>query len=373
MAVPAGSREPDVVRAGMPLLAAGIVVVAAFSDPSGWWQVALLVPAAAVMALWARWPRLHPLALTVGVLVPVVIAQLPGALEPAMFLISLLAVAVAGWGDSIALAVGAGVAAAASPVLIAALQPPDNRLSASIWVGGVAVPWAIGLLVRRQERLTEQLRSARLELAERAVADERRRIARDVHDLVGHGLAAMLLQVTSARHVLRRDPDGADEALASAEQAGRRSMSELRWTVALLRSDDERAGAALPAPERIGDLVDAARAGGLDVRYRTSGDLARLGPAVGVALYRIAQESLSNAARHAPHARTEVHSRVEDAAAALDVETVGPLVGSTEQPGFGVVGMRERAEAVGGSLHAGTTPDGWSVRCRIPLEPAAAR
>jgi len=303
MAAEAGHLEPDVVRAGFPLLAAGIVVVAAVRDRSGWVHATLLLPAVAVFAVWARRPLLSTWVLTVGGLVPVVVAQLPGQLEPATFLVSLLAVAVSGWGDSLMVAVTAGGIAAATPVLIAALQAPEDSISPAIWVGGVAVPWAIGFLVRRQEQLSEQLRAARQELAERAVDEERRRIARDVHDLVGHGLAVMLLQVTSARHVLRRDPDEADEALASAEQAGRNSMSELRRTVAWLRSRDEGAAAALPVAGRIGDLVDAARAGGLDVSYRASGDLARLDGAVGVALYGIAQESLSNAARHAPHGR----------------------------------------------------------------------
>ena len=121
----------------------------------------------------------------------------------------------------------------------------------------------------------------------------------------GGGLAAMLLQVTSARHVLRRDPDSADEALASAEAAGRRSMQELRDTVTLLRSPGEgMAPGPLPDISQLAELVGEARHGGLRVEYQTSGDLTGIPPAVGLALYRIAQEALHNAARHAPRAST---------------------------------------------------------------------
>ena len=133
--------------------------------------------------------------------------------------------------------------------------------------------------------------------------EERRRIARDVHDFVGHGLAAVMLQLTSARHVLRRDPDAAEEALRSAEEVGRRSMAELRRTVALLRSDDDGAiGPPVPTALEIPALIDDARARGLAVELQVRGDLAQISPGVGVALYRFGQEALANAARHAPGA-----------------------------------------------------------------------
>ena len=122
-----------------------------------------------------------------------------------------------------------------------------------------------------------------------------------------------MLQITSARHVLHRDPAAAEEALRSAEDVGRRSMQELRRTVALLRSDDEAAAAPpLPSAGEIPALVDDARAGGLAVQLRTRGDLSRIAPSVGVALYRIAQEALANAAQHAPHARTVLEMEVAD-------------------------------------------------------------
>ena len=111
------------------------------------------------------------------------------------------------------------LALVASPAVIVALQPSGNRIAWGIWVIGIAFSAVIGRGMYRQERLSDELEAARLQLAVQAQAEERRRIARDVHDLVGHGLAAVLMQVTSARHVLRRDTDAAEEALAAAEAA----------------------------------------------------------------------------------------------------------------------------------------------------------
>jgi signal transduction histidine kinase len=151
-------------------------------------------------------------------------------------------------------------------------------------------------------------------------------------------------------------------------------MRELRRTVAVLRSDDEDGAVAPPVAtaEEIPALVEAARAGDLGVELRVAGDLAQLEPSVGMALYRIAQEVLANAARHAPHARTALEIEVGDEQAVLVADTVGPVtpaspVADRERRSYGVVGMRERAAALGGELTAGPTVEGWRVSCRLPL------
>lgn len=288
----------DVVRRGVPVVALVITALAALADPAGWISLALLAGAACVFLLWALLPALPTLALTAGVLVLVMVAQLSGHLEPGMFLVSLLAGVVARWERSWWLVGIACVAAIASPAVLAALQPADARLAWTLWMIGVAFPAVIGLAVRRQEHLRAQLEAARRELDRRGVLEERRRIARDMHDLVGHGLGAVLVQLTSARHVLRRDPDAADEALASAEDVGRRSMAELRRTVGLLRStNDAPAADSLPELADLAELVDATRRDGMTVEYHLAGDPRTVDAAVALALYRIAQESLLNAAR----------------------------------------------------------------------------
>src|SRR5690606_8986239 len=146
-----------------------------------------------------------------------------------------------------------------APVVAFALLPPDEHFGALSWVLGVGFAVVSGRLVRRQLELGERLQQAHRELAAVAVAEERRRIARDVHDLVGHGLAAVLLHLTGARHVLRRDPDAAEAALAEAETAGRRSMAELRSVMALLRAaDDSGTDAPVPGLADITRLTDGA-------------------------------------------------------------------------------------------------------------------
>jgi signal transduction histidine kinase len=360
------------VRALIPAFALGVAVVAAITDPprSDADLVLCAVPIAA-FAAWTRLPRLPLTTLALAVIVPVVAAQRDGVLEPLLFDVSMLSFVIARWAASLGEAAALGVLAALAPVAASIVQQP-SEVTVGIWILGIAFPWAIGRASARQAQLAEQLEATRSELAEQAVEAERRRIARDVHDFVGHGLAAVMLQVTSARHVLHRDPEAAEEALRSAEDVGRRSMRELRRTVALLRSEDDGAvPPPLPRAEEIGALVHDARAGGLAVELRADGELSRIPPGIGVALYRIAQEALANAARHAPAATTVLRVDVAGGWASLVAETTGPTItgaGDPDRPRYGLIGMRERASALGGELTAGPTPEGWRVSCRLPLE-----
>jgi signal transduction histidine kinase len=364
--------QGEPVHALIPAFALAVAIVAAVTDPPQMdADLALCAVPVGAFVAWSCVPRLPLAALTLAVIVPVVAAQRTGQLEPLLFEVSMLGFVVARWASSLAEAAMLGVLAVLAPVAGSVLQSPSET-SVGIWILGIVFPWSVGRAAARQDELTRQLAATRDELAERAVEAERRRIARDVHDFVGHGLAAVMLQVTSARHVLHRDPAAAEEALRSAEEVGRRSMGELRRTVALLRSEDE-AGVAPPPPSavEIGALVKDARDGGLAVELRARGELSRITPGVGVALYRIAQEALANAARHAPTATTVVGVEVGDGWASLVADTNGPTVGGPaepERPRYGLIGMRERATALGGELSAGPTPGGWRVSCRLPLE-----
>jgi signal transduction histidine kinase len=364
--------QTDQMRPLIPVFGLVVAIVAVVTDPSSAADLPLAALAAGAFVVWSYVPGVPLPVLSLAVIVPVVVAQRGGQLEPLLFEASLLGFVVGRWASSREVAVALGLLVALSPVAASVIQDP-SEIAVGIWILGVAFPWGLGRAAARQRALTAQLDATRRELAEQALLAERRRIARDVHDFVGHGLTAVMLQVTSARHVLRRDPAAAEEALRSAEDVGRRSMRELRRTVALLRSDDE-AGVAppLPSASEIPALVDHARAGGLAVELRTRGDLSRIAPSVGVALYRISQEALANAARHAPHAHTVVGLEVAEGRASLLAETTGPTVarpaGEPERPRYGLVGMRERATALGGELTAGPTPAGWRVRCRLPLE-----
>jgi signal transduction histidine kinase len=367
--------QTEQVRVLIPGFALGAALIAAVTDPSSGADLVLCALAAAPFLVWTYVPGVPLLALSLAVIVPAVVAQRSGQLEPLLFEVSLLAFVIGRSAASTAASVSLVLLAVFSPVVAGLIQEP-SEISVGIWILGIAFPWVFGRAAGRQSELVAQLEATRRELAQQALLVERRRIARDVHDFVGHGLAAVMLQVTSARHVLHRDPGAAEEALHSAEDVGRRSMRELRRTVALLRSDDEAAVAPpLPSPSEIPALVDDARAGGLAVELRMRGDQSAIAPGVGVALYRIAQEALANAARHAPRAQTVLGLEVGGGRASLIAETTGPTAAPDRDPEracYGLVGMRERAAALGGELTAGPTPDGWLVTCTLPLEVKAA-
>ncbi|MGH3600469.1 MAG: sensor histidine kinase, partial [Pseudonocardiaceae bacterium] len=261
------ATRPDVVRRWVPLAAFAVVLVAELCDPAPWGEGVALIAAGAMLVVWERRWLPSPV-VAAGVLVGVGLSQLSGRLEPGLFLVSLLAIVVAGWERSAWRAGLVCAAAVAAPAVIVALQPAGNRIAWGLWVMGVAFPAVLGRGMYRQQRLIAELESARGQLARQAQAEERRRIARDVHDLVGHGLAAVLVQVSSARHVLRRDVQATEEALVAAEEVGRRSMRELRRTMTMLRAAEDGA-VDMPVPELVGlgALVDSARRDGLAVEY----------------------------------------------------------------------------------------------------------
>jgi signal transduction histidine kinase len=200
-------------RALIPAFAFVVAVVAVVTDPSstGGDLVLAALPVAA-FAVWAHVPSVPLWSLVPVVLAPVVAAQRSGQLEPLLFDASLLGFVAGRWVPSLGGSVALGLLVAVSPVAAALIQDPPE-IAVGIWIMGILFPWALGRAAALQGHLAAQLDATQRELAQQALLDERRRIARDVHDFVGHGLAAVMLQVTSARHVLRRDPVAAEEAL----------------------------------------------------------------------------------------------------------------------------------------------------------------
>jgi len=359
------------LRRWVPVVALVIALVAVITQPSSIADQFLAGVPVVAFFVWAFVPKTPLLALSVAVIVPVVFVQRTGELEPIMFEASLLAFVVGRWCPSLARSLALGLLATASPVLVALVQEPAE-VAVAIWILGIVFPWTMSRAFVREEHLVEQLEETRRELAQQALVAQRREIARDVHDFVGHGLAAVMLQVTSARHVLRRDPAAAEDALRSAEEVGRRSMRELRRTVALLRSDDGRGvGASPPTASEIPTLIDQARTGGLDVQLEMRGEIAAIPPGVGLAAYRIAQEAIANAARHAPQARTVLGVEFTNERVTIVADTRGVTVEAPSDRGrsrYGLIGMQERATALGGVFSAGPTSTGWRVSCELPAK-----
>jgi signal transduction histidine kinase len=230
-----------------------------------------------------------------------------------------------------------------------------------------------GAVSYRQQALTHALLEARERLTSQAVTNERRRIAREVHDLVGHSLTVVLLHVTGARHLLRRDVDEAERALVEAERAGRENLAEIRRTVALLRDEEGFGTTPTPGARDLADLVQEYRRGGLRVDFVVEGDTDSVDEVTGLTLYRVAQESLANVAKHAPdgHARVGI-SVGRDRTTIEVVNTVPRRTSASRAEGVGIVGMHERARATGGTLVSGPTATGWAVMASFPRCPAEA-
>jgi signal transduction histidine kinase len=233
------------------------------------------------------------------------------------------------------------------------------------WLAGVTLTAAFGVLIRRDAELLRQLRRAQAGLAEQARTQERNRIARELHDVIGHTLTVSLLHVQSARLAVQHDPADAARALAEAERLGRECLAEVRTTVGMLREDDAAASTApLPGADGLPALVDQFRSAGADVTLTVDGDAARLPATAGLAVYRIVQEALTNAVKHAPGSPTEVRLAVSPGEVTLTADSRAvPGTGT----GLGVVSMRERAEALGGTCEAGPGGRGWLVRATLPL------
>jgi signal transduction histidine kinase len=240
---------------------------------------------------------------------------------------------------------------------------PDPGWAA--WLAGVTLTVLFSLLIRHERDLLRQLRRAQAGLAEQARTQERNRIARELHDVIGHTLTVSLLHVQSARLAVEHDPADAARALAEAERLGRECLAEVRTTVGMLRQDDPAVGnAPLPGADGLPVLVEQFRSAGADVTFTVEGDAGGLPATTGLALYRIAQEALTNAVKHAPGSPTEVRLIVGPGSVTLTADSQAVPGSGT---GLGVISMRERAESVGGTCEAGPGGRGWLVRAALPL------
>jgi len=259
------------------------------------------------------------------------------------------------------------------------------------WVVCLAV-WLLGLMRRArfetvavlherarvlQER-AERLEIERDQQARIATAAERARIAREMHDIVAHSLSIMIVQADGGRYVVGTNPEAAGEALGTIGDTGRQALAEMRRLLGVLRSDDGGAAAPQLAPLGAGsaddvaglqDLFDQAAASGMTLTVATRGEQRSLTPAAALTLHRICQEALTNVRKHAgPGAAVSVEVNWHPDAVELIVSDDGRGAGSDpSDPGFGLIGLRERAALVDGELAAGPRPGGgWQVSFRMP-------
>ena len=344
-------RDVDPLAFGLVLLAVGAVVLR-----RRWRWAAVGLNAVAVAAyLWLGYP-FGPILLTVPVLTLTTAGHWPRRRAAG-------AVAL-----QVVLVIGASVLRVATHD---GESWPDLFRAWTVWSAVLAAAFATGSAARVR---AESWRGVRAEQARRAASEEQLRMAQELHDVVGHGLAVIAMQAGVALHVLDRDPDRARESLEAIRTMSRESLDGLRTELAQLRSGagDAPERRPLPGVADLELLVQRVRDGGVDVRLAVAGPVAELPTEVGAAAYRIVQESLTNVLRHAGADAASVVVRAVDDR--LEVEVTDRGSGGVHGPdGSGIRGMRDRATALGGSLDAGPAPGGgFRVHAVLPLSPATS-
>ena len=270
--------------------------------------------------------------------------------------------------------------------LIAAIVPQLSLDYVNVGQLGVAVVvtlwvWTWGVLVRTRRQYIAGLQD-RAEQAEReretnariAVADERARIAREIHDVVSHGLGVVVVVSEGAASTVERDPERAKSAMLTVRDTGRSALADMRRMLGVLREDEPGSQSPQPGLEQISGLVERSRDAGLPITFTTDGDPAEVPEGVGLTAHRIVQECLTNVHRHAGPSLTTVEVRLALRSTALEVRVTDDGGGDSDDEGgpdggFGLIGMRERVAGHGGTLTAGPRPDGgFDVTATLPWE-----
>lgn len=240
------------------------------------------------------------------------------------------------------------------------------------WLVTGLAPWAVGTAVRLRR---ESVRAAQAEQRRDRDYQERLRTAQDVHDIVGHGLAAISMQAGVALHVLDRSPEQARQMLTTIKASSQDALDELRATLAVFQSSGDDCGDAgaqrAPAPglDRLDALVQRTVEAGVPAELIRTGEPGRLPASVELTAYRIVQESLTNVLRHAGRATATVRVEHTPGALIVQVDDTGRGPGVSDGTGQGITGMHSRAGAVGGTVATGPGPGGgFSVRARLPVD-----
>lgn len=257
-----------------------------------------------------------------------------------------------------------GLTPAATPSELPPAWPIEIGVIGVLMVTG----WAVGTVVRWKRETTARLVR---HLAEAAVADERRRIARELHDVIGHSMSLIAIKATVANHVADARPQEVRAALAVIEQTSRSTLTEIHRVLDLLRSDGDPHLLA-PGMADLPELAGHARSAGVEVEL-TVREEAAPPPAVAVSVYRIVQQALTNVITHAGPTRCSVTVDLDGREAMIEVVDDGPRHGRPPRPGHGghgLIGMRERVKMYGGTFSAGSRPEGgFRVAARLPYDP----
>jgi signal transduction histidine kinase len=369
----AARRHPRRVDAAVAaLLAALVIEEVLFSDVSG--PTAALVPVTLLATLPLAWRRTAPVAAaTIAVAAYAAMRLLvESEQEPQTPLIPLLLAAYSVGAHCSRRPAIAGLAVLWAGLIV--IEPGDFIVLGPVFAG----TWTAGRLVRSREsdarrlqELSEALERERVEEARIAAAEERARIARELHDVVSHSMSTIVLQAGAERVNLPEAQTSTHDTLRSIERTGREALAEMRRMVGVLRAGDEAGLAPQPGLSQLDDLAERVRRAGLPVDVRTEGTPVELAPGLDISAYRIVQEALTNALKHAGEARASVV--VTYGAASLEIEVADDgQGGSGNGGGHGLTGLRERVAVFGGTLETGGREGGgFLVRARLPLERTA--
>jgi signal transduction histidine kinase len=367
------------IVAGIGLGIAGVVIDHGKSDGpyrSLWLDIPLIVAIIAPLLARRRFPFGAPATVAIAVVLTTLLddrlvpnnfmAFLAGS--AAVFLMALLR----DWRQAVA-----GLAIVFGAEGFVARTDPSGGIGDFLFSNlTFGVVWIVGFSLGRKFEEADEAkeRAARAERereqqARTAVAEERARIARELHDVVGHSVSVMTVQASGVRRLLRPEQEREREALLVVERTGREALAEMRRMVGVLRRPEEApALAPQPSLDHLSRLVEQAREAGLPVELRIEGEAIQLPAGVDLTAYRLVQEGLTNVVKHAQATRAEVLVNYGDDYLEVTVNDDGQGVGNGDGGGHGLVGMRERVSVYGGELDAGPqTGGGYRLRAKLPL------
>jgi signal transduction histidine kinase len=343
---------------------------------SAWLEVLLVVAIIAPLLARRRFPFGAPVAVAIAVILTTLVDDrlVPNnffvflAGMTAVFLMALLR----DWRQAVA-----GLAIVFGAEAFVARTDPNGGIGDFFFSNVVfGVVWIVGFALGRKFEEADEAkeRAARAERereqqARAAVAEERARIARELHDVVGHSVSVMTVQASGVRRLLRPDQDREREALLVVERTGREALAEMRRMVGVLRRPEEAPSLApQPSLDHVSRLVEQAREAGLPVELRIEGEAIQLPAGIDLTAYRLVQEGLTNVVKHAEATQAEVLVDYGDGYVEVTVKDDGKGVGNGDGGGHGLVGMRERVSVYGGEIDAGPqTGGGYRLRAKLPL------
>ena len=250
-----------------------------------------------------------------------------------------------------------------------------NTVLSVVWLAPWVMAWLVGALVRATAATADQRRLAREQRASRAVAEERNRIARELHDVIGHSVSVMTVQASAVRRRLLPEQSIEREALLTVEAVGREALTEMRRMVGVLREAGEPAEREPPPGlGQLDRLADKFRAAGLPVQVKVTGEVRPLAPGLDLTAYRLVQEGLTNTLRHAasPH-EAEVSIQYAEKALELAVRDDGEALAARPEAGHGLLGLSERVSVYGGQLIARARDQGgFELLARLPFDESAS-